>query len=75
MLEVNRTGYHELGRVRHGIDLGHPQHPTLANGRLYVHGLDTTICYQLTPELLGSAPDTSSSPPVRVPTAQERSKR
>jgi len=74
MLEVNRTGYHELGRVRHGIDLGHPQHPTLANGRLYVHGLDTTICYQLTPELLGSAPDTSSSPPVRVQTAQERSK-
>ena len=74
MLEVNRTGYNELGRVRHGIDLGHPQHPTLANGRLYVHGEDTTICYQLTPELLGSAPDTSSSPPVRVQTAQERSK-
>ncbi|HUW60107.1 MAG TPA: PQQ-binding-like beta-propeller repeat protein, partial [Candidatus Bathyarchaeia archaeon] len=75
MLDVNRTGYHELGRVRHGIDLGHPQHPTLANGRLYVHGLDTTICYQLTPELLGSAPDTSSSPPVRVQTERERSKR
>ena len=74
MLEVNRTGYNELGRVRLGINLGHPQHPTLANGRLYVHGEDTTICYQLTPELLGSAPDTSSSPPVRVPTAQERSK-
>ena len=74
MIEVNRTGYNELGRVRHGINLGHPQHPTLANGRLYVHGFDTTICYQLTPELLGSAPDTSSSPPVRVPTAQERSK-
>jgi|GEM_PF-447198 len=73
MIEVNRTGYHELGRVRHGIDLGHPQHPTLANGRLYVHGEDTAICYQLTPELLGSAPDTSSSPPVRVQTAQERS--
>ena len=74
MLEVNRTGYNELGRVRLGINLGHLQHPTLANGRLYVHGEDTTICYQLTPELLGSAPDTSSSPPVRVPTEQERSK-
>jgi outer membrane protein assembly factor BamB len=74
MLEVNRTGYNELGRFHHRIELGHPQHPTLANGRLYVHGLDTTICYQLTPELLGSAPDTSSSPPVRVQTEQERSK-
>ena len=74
MIEVNRTGYNELGRVRHGINLGHPQHPTIANGRLYVHGEDTAICYQLTPELLGSAPDTSSSPPVRVQTAQERSK-
>ena len=61
MAEANKTGYKELGRVSHGLDLGHTQHPTLANGRLYIRGVDTVVCYQLTKALLDSAPDLGSS--------------
>ena len=48
MAEASRDGYKELGRVRLGIDLGRPQHPTIANGRPYIRGTDTVICYKLT---------------------------
>jgi outer membrane protein assembly factor BamB len=61
MAEANKTGYKELGRVRHGLDMGHTQHPTIANGRLYIRGVDTVVCYQLTESLLDSAPDLGSS--------------
>lgn len=49
MAEASRTGYHELGRVRLGIELGRPQQPTIANGRLYIRGSKTVVCYQITP--------------------------
>ena len=45
LIEANQTGYKELGRVATKIKLGHPQQPTLANGRLYVRGDTTIVCY------------------------------
>ena len=65
MAEANKAGYKELGRVRHGLEIHHTQQPTLANGRLYIRGLDTVACYQVHPELLGSTPDTGSAVPAR----------
>jgi hypothetical protein len=61
MAEANKTGYQELGRVHHGLEMGHTQQPTLANGRLYIRGFDTVVCYQLTESLLESTPDSGSS--------------
>ena len=65
MAEANKAGYKELGRVRHGLEIHHTQQPTLANGRLYIRGLDTVACFQVHPELLGSTPDTGSAVPAR----------
>jgi outer membrane protein assembly factor BamB len=47
MAEANKTGYKELGRVNPGIKLGIPQQPTIFNGRLYLRGNDTVVCYQV----------------------------
>jgi outer membrane protein assembly factor BamB len=47
MIEANQTGYKELGRVATKIKLGIPQQPTLANGRLYVRGNKTVVCYDV----------------------------
>lgn len=47
MAEANRDGYRELGRVALGLELGRPQQPTLANGRMYVRGVDSVVCYQV----------------------------
>ena len=65
MAEANKAGYKELGRVRHGLEIHHTQQPTLANGRLYIRGLDTVVCYQLTEALLGGTSDTGSAVPAR----------
>ena len=65
MAEANKAGYKELGRVRHGLEIHHTQQPTLANGRLYIRGLDTVVCYQLTEALLESTPDLGSSVKAR----------
>ena len=47
LAEANKTGYKELGRVNPGIKLAVPQQqPTLFNGRLYLRGDDTVVCYQ-----------------------------
>ncbi len=48
MAEASRDGYRELGRVELGVDLGRPQQPTIANGRLYIRGMETVVCYQVT---------------------------
>lgn len=48
MAEASREGYRELGRVPLGIELGRPQQPTIANGRMYIRGNTSVICYQLT---------------------------
>lgn len=63
MAEANKTGYKELGRVPLDIEIQHFQQPTLANGRLYVRGFDTVVCYQLTADLLDTEPDTGSAVP------------
>lgn len=56
MAEANRTEYRELGRVSLGIELGRPQQPTLANGRMYIRGKKSVVCYQIAED---SAPETS----------------
>jgi outer membrane protein assembly factor BamB len=47
LAEANRTGYKELGRANPGIKLGLQQQPTICNGRLYLRGNDTVVCYQV----------------------------
>ncbi|MBN1417935.1 MAG: PQQ-binding-like beta-propeller repeat protein, partial [Planctomycetes bacterium] len=42
---AGREGCEELGRVAAGIELGRPQQPTIANGRLYLRGLDSVVCF------------------------------
>ena len=65
LIEASKAAYKELGRTKHGMNMGHTQQPTLANGRLYLRGMDEVICYQVHPELLGSTPDTGSAVPAR----------
>ena len=47
MAEASREGYRELGRVKLNMDLGKPQHPTIANGRLYIRGNQSVACFQI----------------------------
>ncbi|MHC4403326.1 MAG: outer membrane protein assembly factor BamB family protein [Planctomycetota bacterium] len=47
MAEANRAEYRELGRVELGIELGRPQQPTIANGRMYLRGKTSVACYQV----------------------------
>ena len=47
LIEAGKNGYQELGRVNPGIKLGIQQQPTLFNGRLYLKGNDTIVCYQV----------------------------
>lgn len=47
MAEASREGYRELGRMSMGIELGRPQQPTIANGRLYIRGTSEVACYQI----------------------------
>lgn len=46
---ASRTRYEELGRVKLNAKLGRPQQPTIANGRLYIRGDTTVICYRIGP--------------------------
>jgi outer membrane protein assembly factor BamB len=45
--EASKTGYKELGRVNPDIRLGILQQPTIFDGRLYLRGNDTVVCYQV----------------------------
>jgi len=47
LAEASRDGYRELGRVATGIELGRPQQPTIANGRLYLRGKQHVVCYKI----------------------------
>jgi len=47
LAEASRDGYRELSRVALGLELGRPQQPTLANGRMYIRGVDSVVCYQV----------------------------
>ena len=45
--EASREGYHELGRVKVPVEMGRPQQPTIANGRMYLRGKNAVVCYQV----------------------------
>ncbi len=47
MAEASRARYRELGRVSLGVELGRPQQPTIANGRMYIRGKRVVVCYQI----------------------------
>jgi len=47
MAEASRDRYRELGRVQLGLELGRPQQPTIANGRMYIRGISSVVCYQI----------------------------
>jgi outer membrane protein assembly factor BamB len=47
LAEASRDGYRELGRVAVKTELDMPQQPTIANGRLYLRGKNTVVCYQV----------------------------
>jgi hypothetical protein len=48
MAEASRERYKELARVSLGIDLGsRPQQPTIANGKMYIRGNESVICFQI----------------------------
>jgi outer membrane protein assembly factor BamB len=47
LAEAGRQRYRELGRVRVPIELGRPQQPTIANGRLYIRGEQAVACYRV----------------------------
>ncbi len=47
MAEARREGFEELGRVQLDMELGRPQHPTIANGRMYIRGNKSVVCYQI----------------------------
>ena len=47
LAEASRAGYRELGRTQLEVKLGRPQQPTIANGRLYLRGIEAVSCYQI----------------------------
>jgi hypothetical protein len=47
LAEANKNGYKKLGWVNPGIRLGIQQQPTIFDGRLYLKGNDTIVCYQV----------------------------
>jgi outer membrane protein assembly factor BamB len=47
MAEADRQRYRELGRVRLSVELGRPQQPTVANGRMYIRGVESVVCYRI----------------------------
>lgn len=47
MAQASREEYRELGRVEVPVELGRPQQPTIANGRMYLRGKNTVVCYQV----------------------------
>jgi outer membrane protein assembly factor BamB len=47
LAEVTPAGCTETGIVKHKLELGYPQQPTIANGRLYIRGEDWVVCYDV----------------------------
>lgn len=47
MAEASRERFQEIARVRLGLELGRPQQPTIANGRMYIRGTKSIVCYQV----------------------------
>ncbi len=49
LAEASREGFKEVSRVDTQLELGRPQQPTIANGRLYLRGMQSVVCYKVTP--------------------------
>lgn len=47
LAEASRERYRELARVHLDLEVGRPQQPTIANGRLYIRGSEAVACYQV----------------------------
>jgi len=47
LAEASRAKYRELGRFELDVEVGRPQQPTIANGRLYIRGVKEAACYQI----------------------------
>lgn len=47
MAEARRDGFTELGRLPLNMELGRPQHPTIANGRMYIRGNKSVACFRI----------------------------
>jgi outer membrane protein assembly factor BamB len=47
LAEAGREGYRELGRLSLGFEMGRPQQPTIANGRMYLRGKTAVACYRV----------------------------
>lgn len=47
MVEASREGYRELARMRPNVEIGRPQQPTIANGRMYIRGMKSVACYRI----------------------------
>lgn len=47
MAEADTARYRELGRVSLPVELGRPQQPTIANGRMYIRGRKAVVCYRI----------------------------
>lgn len=47
MAQASREGFRELGRTKLNMELGRPQHPTIANGRMYIRGNREVACYRI----------------------------
>jgi outer membrane protein assembly factor BamB len=47
LAEASRDGYRQRGRFTLEIEVGRPQQPTIANGRLYIRGVSAAACYDI----------------------------
>jgi outer membrane protein assembly factor BamB len=47
LAEASREEYREISRFTLDVEVGRPQQPTIANGRMYIRGLESVACYQI----------------------------
>jgi outer membrane protein assembly factor BamB len=47
LADANREQYRELSRFRLDLEVGRPQQPTIANGRMYIRGSKEIACYRI----------------------------
>ncbi len=47
LAEANREAYREISRFKLDLEMGRPQQPTIANGRMYLRGKKSVACYRV----------------------------
>jgi outer membrane protein assembly factor BamB len=47
LAEASCERYREISRMTLDVEVGRPQQPTIANGRMYIRGLESVACYQV----------------------------